>query len=262
MARNPVDSQSALENESALMDTTTPFELPGLFSEIEGITSKINLPFADENQLISVQAVPDEAVGTSVGELPLNPATSFDTEEYDPNSMDVCEYIQLLERLKLFADPEQKRKEEENEPPEIEDDGNLEEDPVALPELFENVTEGYQEMFSSATENLFSGSVSKDVQEGSDEHKPLYCNALLTVAESLLLVVSFAIRYTLSGSAVNDLLILISLHCINPNLCRTSLHQFQHFFRSIKNPPVYHRYCSHCFLLVDDRATESNSNQE
>ena len=100
------------------MDTSTPFELPGLLSEIEGITSKVNLPFADESQLISVQAVPDEAVGTSVGELPLNPATSFDTEEYNPNSMDVCEYIQLLERPELFADPEQQRKEEENEPPE------------------------------------------------------------------------------------------------------------------------------------------------
>lgn len=258
-----MDSPSGLENESALIDTSTPFELPGLFSEIEGITSQINLPFEDDDsQLISVEAVHDETVGTSVGELPLNPAASFDTEEYGPNSMDVCDYIQLLERPELFADPEQRRKEEENEPPEIQDDpdGNLEEDPVALPELLENVTESYQEMFSSATENLFSGSVSKDVQEGSDEHKPLYCNAPLTVAESLLLVVSFAIRYTLSGSALNDLLILISLHCISPNLCRTSLHQFQHFFRSFKNPLVYHRYCSYCFLLVDERDTETCPN--
>ena len=115
-------------------------------------------------------------------------------------------------------------------------------------------------MFSSATENLFSGSVGKDIQEDSDEHKPLYRNAPLTVAESLLLVVSFAIRYTLSGSALSDLLILISLHCISPNLCRTSLHQFQHFLRSVKNPLVYHWYCSHCFLLVDERDTESFPN--
>lgn len=52
----------------------------------------------------------------------------------------------------------------------------------------------------------------------------------------------------------------ISLHCISPNLCRTSLHQFQHFFWSIKNPLVYHRYCSYCFLLADDRATETCPN--
>lgn len=160
MARNPVDSPSGLENEAALIDTSTPFELPGLFSEIEGITSQINLPFEDDNcQFFSVEAVSDEAVG----ELPLNPAASFDTEEYGPNSVDVCDYIQLLERPELFTDPEQRRNEEENEPPENQDDpdGNLEEDPVALPELFENVTESYQEMFSSATENSFSGSASK-----------------------------------------------------------------------------------------------------
>jgi len=261
MARNPLNSSSGPGNEE-LIDTSTPFEIPGLFSEIEGITSQINAPFEDENHLISVEAVPDEvAVDTSVGELTFTPTTSLDTEEYEARSIDVCDYIQLLERPELFADPEQRRREVENEVSEIQGDGNLEEDPVTLPDLFENVTESYQEMFSAATESLFfSGNEDKDVQKGSDEHKPLYCNAPLTVAESLLLVVTFAIRYTLSGCALNDLLILISLHCISPNLCRTSLHQFQHFFRSIKNPLVYHRYCSYCFLLVDNRATETCPN--
>lgn len=167
----------------------------------------------------------------TVGELTFTPATLLDSEEYEARSIDVCDYIQLLEHPELFADPEQRRREVENEVSEIQGDGNLEEDPVTLPDLFENVTESYQEMFSAATESLFfSGNEDKDVQKGSDEHKPLYCNAPLMVAESLLLVVTFAIRYTLSGCALNDLLILISLHCISPNLCRTSLHQFQHFF--------------------------------
>ena len=197
----------------------------------------------------------------TVGELTFTPATSLDTEEYEARSIDVCDYIQLLAHPELFADPEQRRREVENEVSEIQGDGNLEEDPVTLPDLFENVTESYQEIFSAATESLFfSGNEDKDVQKGSDEHKPLYCNAPLTVAESLLLVVTFAIRYTLSGCALNDLLILISLHCISPNLCRTSLHQFQHFLRSIKNPLVYHRYCSYCFLLVDNSATETCPN--
>ena len=110
-------------------------------------------------------------------------------------------------------------------------------------------------MFSAAADNLFSGSESEQGNGNSDENKPLYCNGPLTVAESLLVVVTFVIRYTLSGSALNDLLILVSLHCISPNLCRKSLHQFQHFFRSVKNPLVYHCYCSYCFLLGDDRAT-------
>ena len=57
------------------------------------------------------------------------------------------------------------------------------------------------------------------------------------------------------ASASRSLLYVLSLHCISPNLCRKSLQQFQHFFRSVKNPLVYHLYCSYCFLLVDDRAT-------
>ena len=85
-------------------------------------------------------------------------------------------------------------------------------------------------MFSAAADNLFSGSESEQGNGNSDENKPLYCNGPPTVAESLLLVVTFVIRYTLSGSALNDLLILMSLHCISPNLCHKSLHQFQHFF--------------------------------
>lgn len=109
---------------------------------------------------------------------------------------------------------------------------------MAMPdELFTaNDTDSYAEMFSAAADNLFSDSESEQGNVNSDENKLLYRNAPLTVAESLLLVVTFAIRYTLSGSALNDLLILISLHCINPNLCRKSLHQFQHFLDQSRIP--------------------------
>lgn len=139
----------------------------------------------------------------------------------------------------------------ETEVPEIEDGDILEQEAMAMPDehFTANDSDSHAEMFSALADNLFSGSESEQGNENSDENKPLYRNAPLTVAESLLLVVTFAMRYTLSGSALND------LHCISPNLCRRSLHQFQHFFRSVKNPLVYHRYCSYCFLLVDDRAT-------
>lgn len=68
----------------------------------------------------------------------------IDTEDYEARSIDNCDYIQLLECPELFADPEQRR-EVENELSEIQGDGNLKEHPVTLPELFENVTESYQE---------------------------------------------------------------------------------------------------------------------
>ena len=109
---------------------------------------------------------------------------------------------------------------------------------MAMPdELFStNDTDSYSEMFSAAGNNLFSGCESEQENENSDENKPLYRNAPLTVAESLLLVVTFAIRYTLSGSALNDLLILISLQCISRKFCRRSLHQLQHFFDHSRIP--------------------------
>jgi len=58
MARNPLYSASGLGNEE-LINTSTPFEIPGLFSEIEAITSHINAQVEDKNQLISVKSVPD-----------------------------------------------------------------------------------------------------------------------------------------------------------------------------------------------------------
>jgi len=81
-------------------------------------------------------------------------------------------------------------------------------------------------MFPAANESLlFSGSEDKDVQKHNNEDKPLYHNASLTIAETVLLVGTFPLD-TPFGCAMNDLLILISLHCIRADLCRTSLHQF------------------------------------
>ena len=255
MAQNPVDGSSGTsfgtENED-LINANAPFEIPGLFSDFEGLTSGINTPFQGSSQFSAFNAMLDESVpDTSVTE------DTQDISKVDESrSLDVSDYVQLLENPD-FVDPEQRREELETEVPEIEDDDILEQEAMAMnDELFTaDDTDSYAEMFSAAADNLFSGSESEQGNENSDENKPLYRNALLTVAESLLLVITFTIRYTLSGSALNDLLILIRLHCISPNLCRRSLYQFQHFFRSVKNPLVYHRYCSYCFLLVDDRAT-------
>lgn len=63
---------------------------------------------------------------------------------------------------------------------------------MAMPdELFTaNDTDSYAEMFSAAADNLFSDSESEQGNVNSDENKLLYRNAPLTVAESLLLVVT------------------------------------------------------------------------
>ena len=125
---------------------------------------------------------------------------SHDISELDESrSLDVSDYVQLLENPN-FVDPQQRREELETEVSEIEDDDILEQEPMAMPdELFStNDTDSYSEMFSAAGDNLFSGCESEQENENSDENKPLYRNAPLTVAESLLLVVTFAIRFTLA----------------------------------------------------------------
>lgn len=55
-------------------------------------------------------------------------------------------------------------------------------------------------------------------------------------------------RHSLTGQALADLLTLIELHCLAPNLCHTNLKTFKNFFRNLKSPIQFHFYCENCFL--------------
>ena len=48
---------------------------------------------------------------------------------------------------------------------------------------------------------------------------PLYSGAHITVAVSMLLIITFAVRHSLTGLALVDLLTIASLHCAWPNQC-------------------------------------------
>ena len=227
MAQNRTYGASSIRNEE--ITTSPPLEIPGLFSEYGGITSEINSPFELGNQTEGpVEAMSSEGLDTSVTELTFN-----SPEKSQPRSLDICDYLQLLDQPK-FASAERRRQEMETELPENEEEGRLQQDPVIWPdELFSSVNDDYEEMCSYEMDNLLSGdeaSHNEIAEENSNEDNPLYSGAPLTVSESLLLIVTFAMRHALSGSALSDLLILVSLHCINPNMCCKSLHQFQHFF--------------------------------
>ena len=83
---------------------------------------------------------------------------------------------------------------------------------------------------------------SSDV-ENSD---PLYPGAPITVAVSMLLIITFAVRHGLSGVALADLLTLIQLHCITPNLCKKSVKCLKQFFMTLEDPLEFHYYCPQC----------------
>ena len=94
----------------------------------------------------------------------------------------------------------------------------------------------------------------------NEQDKPLYEGCPLTVGISMLLIMTVAMRHGMTGEALQDVLTLISLHCISPNYCTVSLRRFKQFFATAKSPLVFHHYCSHCFLYLENKEAESCPN--
>lgn len=81
--------------------------------------------------------------------------------------------------------------------------------------------------------------------EEKDDNKPIYQGARLTVAASILLIITFVIRtHGLTGAALTDLLVLVELHCISPNLFRKSVNLFHQYFKHLRSPIEFHYYCN------------------
>ena len=93
--------------------------------------------------------------------------------------------------------------------------------------------------------------ISTECQEERDiDDQPIYLDAPVTVAESSLLLMAFAVRHMLSGIALEDLLELIHFHCPKPNKCITELKEYQLFFQALKHPVVKHSYCPNVVCKV------------
>lgn len=86
----------------------------------------------------------------------------------------------------------------------------------------------------------------RDPKEKTFADVPLYDGAPISVAVSMLLIVTFAIRHSLTGLAIVDLLTLVSLHCALPNQCASSIALLKKFFMRLKNPIEFHYYCTFC----------------
>lgn len=65
MAQNPVVGSSGTSfgtEKEDLVNANAPFEIPGLFSEFEGITKGINTPFQASSQFSEFNAMLDKSV--------------------------------------------------------------------------------------------------------------------------------------------------------------------------------------------------------
>ena len=94
----------------------------------------------------------------------------------------------------------------------------------------------------------------------SQQDQSLYEGCPITVGISMLLIMTVAMRHGMTGEALQDILTLISLHCISPNYCTESLRRFKQYFATAKSPLVFHHYCAHCFLYLDDKGAETCPN--
>lgn len=82
--------------------------------------------------------------------------------------------------------------------------------------------------------------------------RPLYHGAPLRVEESLLLILSLALKHNLSDSCVADVISLITYHCLPQRLQKLSLYYYKKFFRFTRAKPIKKYYCSNCFGSLAD----------
>ena len=84
----------------------------------------------------------------------------------------------------------------------------------------------------------------------------LYDGAPITVETSLLLSLAFSKRHGLTKAALEDLLVLLSLHCKTPNKCVKSMYHVNRFL-SLEKETQYKKchYCKICYSLVADNSS-------
>jgi hypothetical protein len=97
-----------------------------------------------------------------------------------------------------------------------------------------------------------------DKEMECEKNRPLYEGAPICLAVSMLLIITFAVRHSLTGVALADLLILIETHLISSNYFRTTTASLRRFFKKLKNPVEFHYYCCFCYEYIGTtRCTEN-----
>lgn len=114
----------------------------------------------------------------------------------------------------------------------------------------ESETEDEDSSSSSEEEDL-------DNVEGVEGDVPLYPNARISRIESLIMILTLALRFALSGDCIVGLLELIELHCPAGNFCITTLHNFKKFFMEIgRQALVLHYFCDYCLTELESKDSE------
>ena len=98
-------------------------------------------------------------------------------------------------------------------------------------------------------------------KESDTSDMPLFEGARLSLSVSMLLVITFAMRHSITGVALADLLLLIEVHLISPNYFGHSMKLLRDFFKKLKNPIEFHYYCSFYEYISAKRHPEHCTNK-
>ena len=91
------------------------------------------------------------------------------------------------------------------------------------------------------------GSDSETLAEESErEDDVLFSGAPITTTSSIVLILSFVMKYKLTQEAFRDLLAVIEAHCPRPNNCKKEVKKLFEFVSQAKGNIVKHFFCSYC----------------
>ena len=90
-----------------------------------------------------------------------------------------------------------------------------------------------------------------------DDDPPVYPSCPLRLSESVLLIMTLAIRHKLTGEALADVIKLIDLHCIpgTQNCSVKTLRELKSYFVNSKEKLDLFYYCNCCFGLITTECT-------
>lgn len=83
-------------------------------------------------------------------------------------------------------------------------------------------------------------------EEQFDDNRPLYSGAPITVAQSMLLILSLVLKHNLTGTSIADIITVINLHCPNEAFQKNSLYKLRKYFSWSTDKFTKHYYCSVC----------------
>ncbi|CAG5083071.1 Protein of unknown function [Cotesia congregata] len=134
----------------------------------------------------------------------------------------------------------------------------------------------YEDSSSTRSDELFfdcdsshTSDIEDDSSSNSDEsvldednlNEPLYPGAPLSFQESLLSILLLTIRHKISDVLLSDILLLISAHCIEPNLCLNTEYKFKQYFDRLGINFDRHFYCPRCHHSLPSECSTCSNGQ-